>query len=143
MIQYQIVMDTNTLAAALRSKRGASYKLLSLIDSGKFQLNISVPLVFEYEDVVKGDSHITAVLSEAEIDNILDYLCAVANRRKIFFLWRPFLKDPKDDFLLELAVEAQCSHIITYNKMDFAGIGLFGIKALTAHEFLQLLGELP
>lgn len=136
-------MDTNILAAALRSKRGASYKLLSLIDSGKFQLNISVPLVFEYEDVVKGDSHITAVLSEAEIDNILDYLCAVANRRKIFFLWRPFLKDPKDDFLLELAVEAQCSHIITYNKKDFAGSGLFGIKVLTAHEFLQLLGELP
>lgn len=73
-------------------------------------------MVFEYEDAVKGDLHITAVWSEAEIDNILDYLCAVANRRKICFLWRPFVKDPKHDFLLELAVEAQCHHIITYKK---------------------------
>ena len=86
---------------------------------------------------------ILASLSEPEIDNILDYICAVANRRKIFFLWRPFLKDPKDDFLLELAVEAQCDYVITYNKRDFEGVGTFGLKVLTAKEFLQHIGEIP
>ena len=50
----------------------------------------------------------------------------MAYRHAIFFLWRPFLKDPKDDLVLELAVEAQCDHIITFNTKDFAGSGQFG-----------------
>lgn len=134
-------MDTNVLFAALRSKKGASYKLLSLIDSGKFKHNISVPLLFEYEDVAKRDLN-ASYLSEAEIDDILDYICAVSSKHEIFFLWRPYLKDPKDDFILELAVEAQCDYIITYNKKDFKGIESFGIKTLTPKEFLQLIGEI-
>lgn len=135
-------MDTNVLIAALRSQRGASYKLLSMIDSGKFELNVSVPLLFEYEDVAKRDAKMAGGLSETEINNILDYICAVANRRKIFFLWRPYLKDPKDDHVLELAVESQSDYIITYNKKDFVDIAAFGIEALTAKEFLQLIGEI-
>jgi predicted nucleic acid-binding protein len=55
MKTYQIVIDTNVFFAALRSKKGASYRLLSLIDSGKFNVNVSVPLVFEYEDVAIGE----------------------------------------------------------------------------------------
>jgi len=136
-------MDTNVLIAALRSQRGASYKLLSLIDTAKFELNVSVPLLFEYEDVAKRDKQMAGGLSETEINNILDYICAVAHRRKIFFLWRPYLKDPKDDHVLELAVESQCDYIITYNKKDFAGIEAFGIEAITAKEFLQRIGEIP
>ena len=141
MKQYQIVMDTDVLFTALRSKKGASYKLLSLIDSGKFKINISVPLLFEYEDVAKRDLS-ASNLREAEIDDILDYLCAVSNKHEIFFLWRPYLNDPKDDFILELAVEAQCDYIITYNTKDFKGIESFGIKTLTPKEFLQLIGEI-
>jgi len=76
------------------------------------------------------------------IDDILDYVCQVARRREIFFLWRPFLKDPKDDLVLELAVESESEFIITYNRRDFAGIETFGIKVLTPKEFLQKLGEI-
>lgn len=141
MKQYQVVIDTNVFFSALRSKKGASYKLLSLIDGGKFKANVSVPLLFEYEDVAKRSSSALS-LSHAEIDDILDYLCTVANRHEIFFLWRPFLKDPKDDFVLELAVEAQCDYIVTYNQKDFKGVERFGIKTLTPKEFLQLIGEL-
>lgn len=143
MTPYQIVVDTNVLVTALRSKKGASYKLLSLIDAEIFQLNISVPLVFEYEDVIKRDSDISSSLNETEIDNILDYICAIADKHKIFFLWRPYLRDPKDDFILELAVEAQCEYIITYNRADFTGIESFGLKAFTPKEFLQIVGEIP
>jgi putative PIN family toxin of toxin-antitoxin system len=143
MTPYQIVMDTNVLVAALRSKKGASYKLLSLINAEIFQLNISIPLIFEYEDVIKRDLSISSSLNETEIDSILDYICAVANKHEIFFLWRPYLHDPKDDFILELAVEAQCKYIVTYNKADFTGIESFGLKALTPKEFLQLIGEIP
>lgn len=135
-------MDTNVLVAALRSRRGASYRLLTLIGGSKFQIGISVPLVLEYEDAAK--RLIGAIpLSEREIDDILDYLCQVAVRRRIFYLWRPLLKDPKDDMVLELAVTAGCSVIVTYNKRDFAGAEAFGIQLLTPKELLVQIGELP
>jgi len=137
----QIVVDTSTLVAALRSKQGAAYKLLTLIDSAKFETNISVPLILEYEDAAK--RLIGEILPTArDIDNILDYVCAIANHRAIFYLWRPCLKDPKDDMVLEVAVTAQCDFIVTYNQRDFQGTEQFGIRVVTAKEFLQEIGEL-
>lgn len=141
MKTYQVVLDTNVLLTALRSKKGASYKLLTLIDSGRFKINLSVPLVLEYEDILKRDIPGTD-LSNKEIDNILDYICKIANKREIFYLWRPFLKDPKDDFILELAVESKSDFIITFNLKNFAGIDKFGIKAITPKYFLKIIGEI-
>ncbi len=138
---YQIVIDTNVWIAALRSKRGASHKLLSLIDSGKYAANISVPLVLEYEDAAKrlvGEIPLTG----RDIDDILDYICAVANHHKIYYLWRPFLGDPGDDMILELAVTAECDFIVTYNQSDFAGIEQFGLITLTPKAFLKKIGGL-
>jgi len=140
--QYRIVIDTNVLIAALKSKRGASYKLFMLTNSGRFSIHISVPLVLEYEDVAKR-LHKDIPLTERDIDNILDYLCAVAERQQIFYLWRPFLQDPEDDMVLELAVAADCDFIITYNKRDFRGVERFGLRVVTSREFLEEIGELP
>ena len=138
----QIVLDTNVIYAALRSKRGASYRLLSLLDSDKFEVNLSVPLVIEYEDVLKRKQD-SLTFSEARIDQFLDYLCMVGNWHEVFFLWRPILKDPEDDMILELAVRANCQYIVTYNKQDFQGVEKFGIQLATAKEFLQNIKELP
>jgi len=74
------------------------------------------------------------------IDDILDYLCSVARRHTIFFLWRSFLKDPKDDMVLELAVEAQCEYIVTFNQKDFVGSDQFGSAVVTPQEFLRKTG---
>jgi len=143
MAPYQVVLDTNVVVSALRSKQGASYKLLSLVGvSDRFQINLSVPLVFEYEDVLKRQSDALG-LAHQDIDDVLNYLCAVANRRRIFFLWRTFLHDPKDEFVLELAVEAGCDVIITYNQRDFSGIERFGLRSLTPRQFLRLIEVLP
>lgn len=142
MAQLQIVIDTSTFVSALRSRRGASYKLLSLIDSGKFEINISVPLILEYEAAAKrlvGE----ILLTESEIDAILDYVCVVSRRHKISYLWRPFLRDPQDDMVLELAAAANCDFIVTYNKDDFRGAERFGLEIVTAIEFLEKIGELP
>ena len=72
----------------------------------------------------------------------IDYLCASAVRQKIYFLWRPFLKDPKDDMVLELAVASGSRYIITFNKNDFKGVDKFGILAVTPKEFLHIKGEI-
>jgi putative PIN family toxin of toxin-antitoxin system len=137
----QIVLDTNVVVSALSSKRGASYKLLSLLGSKQFEINISVSLILEYEDAAKRQIRKTA-LTRRDIDDILDYLCKVANRHEIFFLWRPYLRDPKDDLVLELAVEARCGFIVTYNKKDFDGAEKFGVRVLTPKEFLEERGLL-
>jgi putative PIN family toxin of toxin-antitoxin system len=138
-----IVIDTNILVSALRSQYGASYKLLLLLGSGKFELSLSAPLVFEYEEAGKRLVGKKSGVKSSDIDDILDYVCSVAHRRTIHYLWRPFLRDPKDDMVLELAVAAGSDIIVTYNKDDFDGIEQFGIRALTAQEFLQEIGELP
>ena len=66
----------------------------------------------------------------------------VGNWHEVYFLWRPILKDPEDDMLLELAVKANCQYIVTYNKRDFQDVDKFGIKLTTAKEFLQIIEEL-
>ena len=81
-------------------------------------------------------------LSAEDIEAILDYLLSKSNIREIFYLWRPFLKDPKDDLVLEVAVESRSKYIITFNKKDFKGIGKFGVEVLTPREFLIELGVL-
>ena len=138
----QIVIDTCVVIAALRSRRGASHRLLMLVDRGTFVTNLSVALLLEYEQVAKrlvGDIPLTA----ADVDDILDYRCQVAVQRQVSYLWRPFLKDPQDDMVLELAVAASCGFIVTFNIRDFAGAEQFGIRIVTPGKFLQLIGELP
>jgi putative PIN family toxin of toxin-antitoxin system len=139
---FQIVINTNVFVAALRSRRGASHKLLTLLNSEKFAINISVPLVLEYEAAAKRLSH-ELRLTAGDIDDILDYMCAIANRRQVFYLWRPFLKDPKDDMVLELAVTANCDVIVTYNIADLQGIECFGLRVMTPKDFLQTIEEVP
>jgi putative PIN family toxin of toxin-antitoxin system len=135
----KIVIDTNVIVSALRSKRGASFKLLSLIDTKLIEVNLSVPLFLEYEAVSKREQHRFS-LSEQDIDDILNYIAAVAEKRDIFFLWRPYLKDPKDDLVLEVAVESGSEFIITYNLRDFVGIDKFGIAAIDPKTLLEQLG---
>jgi len=138
----KVVIDTNVLVAALRSRRGASYKLVSLIPSDKFSIVISVPLIFEYEAVLcRGE--LADAITEQDINDFIDYLCDAAIHQKVFFLWRPFLPDPADDLVLEVAVAAGCNSIITFNKRDFRGIDKFGLRVLSPKELLIEIGAIP
>jgi putative PIN family toxin of toxin-antitoxin system len=137
-----IVLDTNVLIAGLRSRNGASFQVLSLVGESAFELNVSVPLVLEYEEVAKRESRALG-LTHAEIDDVLDFLCAVATHREIYLLWRPVLRDAADDMVLELAVEAGCDIVVTHNVRDFAGAQRFGVRALAPGEFLKRIGVIP
>jgi putative PIN family toxin of toxin-antitoxin system len=135
---FNIILDTNVLVAALRSRRGASFALLSWVGTKRFNLSLSVPLVFEYEDVLAREA---LGIDQASANAVIDYLCLVAVKSHVHFLWRPFLRDAKDDMVLEAAVSSQCSHIVTFNTKDFAGVEQFGLRALWPGEFLKLIGE--
>lgn len=140
MVPPQIVLDTSVLVSGLRSRDGASFQILERIGTGVFDLNLSVPLVLEYEEVLKREARALG-LSLQDVDDLLDYLCAVGRPRKIFFLWRPVLKDPFDDHLLEVAVEAGCEFIVTHNLHDFTRSREFGVHAIKPGAFLRRLAE--
>lgn len=138
----QVVIDTNVIVAGLRSRRGSAFQLLALIDTGQFDIHLSVPLVLEYTEVLLRELS-NLYLSREEVDDLIDFYCTVGVQHEIFFLWRPFLRDPKDEMVLELAVKANCESIITYNTRDFAGVEQFGLNLLEPSEFLRLIGKLP
>jgi len=140
MKKPEIVLDTNVIVAALRSKRGASNKLLSLVGTQKFEIHDSVALILEYEDVLQRQ-RAELGLSHDDIADFIDSLCSMAHHHKIYFLWRPTLSDVNDELVLELAVTARCEHIVTHNVSDFRGIDRFGIQAITPREFLQIIRE--
>jgi putative PIN family toxin of toxin-antitoxin system len=134
---YSVVLDTNVLVAALRSSAGASFALFDMVGGNSFEINLSVPLVLEYEAVAKRQARELA-LSFEDIDDVLDYLCSVATNRVIHYLWRPILRDPKDDLVLELAVESGADFIVTHNVRDFSGAERFGVRIATPKKFLAL-----
>src|SRR5215207_4638343 len=88
---YSVVIDTNIFISALMSRRGASFKLLMLVGQGKFEISLSVPLVLEYEDVAKRFIGEKISLTEAAVDDIIDYLCSVCQQQAVYYLWRPQL----------------------------------------------------
>ncbi len=95
--------------------------------------------MLEYEAIAKLRAR-AAGLTMQDVDDVLDYLARVADRRQLFFLWRPYLKDPRDDMVLEVAVEAECQYIVTDNQRDFVGADRFGVQVVTPREFLDLRG---
>ncbi len=135
----RVVLDTNVLVSALRSRLGVSFRLLSLVGQARFALQVSAPLVAEYEAVLKRGQ---LALTDAQVDDVIDYVCANSEHHKIFYLWRPVLKDPDDDFVLELAVKAQAA-IVTWNVADFKKASRLGITVVDPRTFLQQLEKQP
>lgn len=129
-----VVLDTNVIVSAVRSKAGASFRVLrELAGDGRFRIAISVPLVMEYEMAPKR----LAGLEDSDAEALVDYLCEVGGKREIYFLWRPFLRDSKDEMVLEVAVEASADSIVTHNVRDFHGVEeRFGIRIMRPGAFL-------
>ncbi|MBV8807167.1 MAG: PIN domain-containing protein [Acidobacteriaceae bacterium] len=135
----EVVLDTNVLVAAFRSKRGASYQMVRSIGLGDWRPNISVARALEYEDVLKRQALLPSV-TEAEIDRFLDYVFQVSNLIPSVQRRRPNLPDPGDELILELAVESRAI-IVTHSKAHFTGAARFGILVKTPAEFLKMLRE--
>jgi putative PIN family toxin of toxin-antitoxin system len=131
-----LVVDTSVIVAALRSKRGASNKILRLIAVGSLSMSLSVAALLEYEDVLLRNDKIPGY-SSSDLHRFLDDICSVARHQEIFFTWRPTLPDPNDEIFLELAVAAGASHIITHNKKDFIGAESFGLRVVCPGELLK------
>jgi len=132
-------MDTDTIVAAMRSPSGASAALLRMARGGQVTPAATVPLCLEYEGVCSRAEHVAAAgFSAAELAVFLDAVVGLVEPTDAWFLWRPQLRDPGDELLLEAAVNAGAAAIVTFNRRDFrSAADRFGLDILLPAEALR------
>ncbi|MBI4366335.1 MAG: putative toxin-antitoxin system toxin component, PIN family [Deltaproteobacteria bacterium] len=135
------VLDTNVVVSAMRSPRGASAALLMTALQGKVTLVANVSLALEYEAVCQlADHRLAAGLDQTEVAVFIDAVLAMVEPVETHYLWRPQLRDPGDEFVLEAAVNGRAAAIVTFNKRDFGSTpARFGIELLNPGELLGRL----
>ena len=135
----RLVLDTDVMVAAIRSDAGASRRLLLAVLRREYELLLSVPLLIEYQAVLTRSEHLVAAgLSEGDVGALLDAVAAVATPVRLAFLWRPVLKDPNDEMVLEVAVNGRADRLVTFNRRDFAAAGTrFGIAVSSPGEAVR------
>ena len=129
------MIDTNILVSALRSANGPSFALIQTIRAGEIQLCCSPALFLEYEDVLKRPAQRQATgLTLGDLDDILSDLASYIRPVSTHYQWRPQLRDPSDEMVLEAAVNSQADAIVTYNLRDFGPAKDFGIPILNPEQ---------
>jgi putative PIN family toxin of toxin-antitoxin system len=130
-----VVLDTNVLVSALRSRRGASFAILRRIGEAWTPL-VSVPLILEYEAVGLREAELLNIPAQT-VEAIIRAFCFFGRETPVYFRLRPFLADPGDEFLLELAVAGRADAIVTHNVRHLHRAEQFGIQVMTPREFLR------
>jgi putative PIN family toxin of toxin-antitoxin system len=134
----KLVIDTNILVAATRNRYGPSFALMQCVRQKQVKMVCSPALFLEYEDVLKRPEQLLASgLSGSDIDAILHGLAATIEPVLTHYQWRPQLRDPADEMVLEAAANAQAHAIVTYNLRDFGPAKLFGIPVLNPEQIFQ------
>jgi len=142
MISKRVVLDTNVLVAAGRSRNGASFTLLQALREDRFCLLVSVPLFLEYEAVLKRPEQLLAgKRSAGMVDRFLDALALHSEPVHLFYLWRPQLRDAADEMVLETALNGRADALISFNLDDFDAARKFALPVLTPAAFLQQLNK--
>jgi putative PIN family toxin of toxin-antitoxin system len=137
------VLDTDVVVAGMRSPSGASAAILRLARQGRVTLLVSVPLAVEYEAICSEAEHrLAAGLSEGEVEIFLDAVVAMAEPVETHFLWRPQLRDPGDEMVLEAAVNGQADLLVTFNVRDFGPVPpRFGIEVMIPRDALERIRQ--
>lgn len=135
----RIVLDSSVLVAAAHSRQGASFELVSALPDVRYQIALSVPLYTEWQAVLTRPEHIPPGLTRDDVIAYLRYLASIAHLQEVHYLWRPFLRDPDDDMVLECAVASGSQFVVTHNVRDFRGIEVFGVTPITPAAFLSWL----
>lgn len=135
----KIVLDTSVLVAAARSRHGASHRLLSMLPSPRFDVALSVSLYMEWMAVMTRPEHLPPGMTGSDAEAFVRYLASICALQDIHYLWRPFLRDPNDDMVLECAVASGSRYLVTHNVRDFSRTHELGVHAITPADFLRQL----
>ena len=137
--RMRIVIDTNVIVSGLRSTKGASFRVLRGVQTGVVKPVVSVALFLEYQDVLPRPGLLPAQMPPHAILAFLDAFLLKSELQDIFFKWRPWLPDPKDECVLDTAVAAGCIPIVTSNLKDFRPAPRLGVRVMTPWEVVTEL----
>ena len=135
----RLVLDTDVIVAAFRIPTGASAALIELTLDGRIELLVTVPLGLEYEAVLKREEHLVATgMTIDQMDRRVRSLIALCDPVYRAFRWRPQLRDPADEMVLEAAVNGSANVLVTFNQRDFGTApAAFGIERLLPRDALE------
>lgn len=134
----RLTIDTNILVAATRNNAGPSFALMQMVRQAQVSMYCSPALFLEYEDVLTRSEQLAASgLQRTDVDAILNELATLITPVTTHYQWRPQLRDPSDEMVLEAAVNAQAHAIVTYNLRDFKPAQRFGIWVLNPEQAFQ------
>ena len=139
IIFMKLVLDTDVIVAAMRSPSGASAEILRRVRAQQWRMGCSVSLFMEYEAICSRSAHLHAAgWSAQNLDVFMNALAAMIEPVQIHYLWRPQLRDPADEMVLEAAVNSGASALITFNKKHFfIASTLFNLAVLSPSELLR------
>ena len=135
----RIVLDTSVLVAASRSRNGASFQIVSMLPSTQFEIALTIAVYTEWQAVLTRPEHLPPGVTADMALGFVRYLASVAHLQDVHFLWRPFLRDPDDDMVLECAIASGCEFIVTHNVRDFRRVDELNVRAITPADFLNRL----
>jgi putative PIN family toxin of toxin-antitoxin system len=138
----QIVLDTNVLVSAARSRSGASFELLRRLPMKQFEINISPTLALQYEEKLKSVLIQRGVADLSSVEKFVDRLLFLANRRTVNMSLFADDIEINDQFVFDLAIASRSRFIVTYNIRDFSGAVQYGIMPIRPPDFLRLLERL-
>ncbi len=142
MVEMRVVLDTNVIVAAFRSRRGASNRIVRMTFQRKLFPVCSTALFLEYEAVLSRDTtrRITGH-GPTEIKTIMDAFAAIAEPVELSFRMRPMLGDSADEMVLEAAFNAGSVPIVTHNVRDFEPARRLGVEVFRPGELLRRLDD--
>ena len=135
----RVVLDTSVLVAASRSRQGASFRIVSMLPTPAFEIALTVAVYTEWQAVLTRPEHLPTGVTAEDALAFLRYLASIAHLQDVHYLWRPFLRDPDDDMLLECAVASGCKFIVTHNVKDFRRVEDLSVRAISPADFLNHL----
>jgi putative PIN family toxin of toxin-antitoxin system len=137
-----IVVDTNVFVGACLGT-GPSSRVVEACLTQRFQPLMGAALLAEYEDVLARAPLFTkSRLTTVERSELLDIFLATCRWTRIYYGWRPNLRDEGDNHLVELAVAGGASHIVTHNLRDLREMEL-RFPGLAIATPTQLLAKEP
>ena len=133
----KVVLDTNTIISALGWKDGNPRKVLELCIFGACNLVESINLIKEFISVIS--RHKFNFITEEEKSQFLVFLLQVSNLVEPKVKFEAIKEDPKDNIVLECAVEGKVDYIISGDQHLLKLKEFKGIKIITSKEFLDLV----
>lgn len=133
----RVVLDTSVIVAAFRSRLGASNELLRLVARKRITALATPALFLEYEHVLMRPEQRSHGLGVRDVERVLASLASVVEPVTIHIAWRPQLRDPSDEMVLEAAINGRADALVTFNVSDFAPAKRFGLSVARPADILD------